>query len=41
MVKYVDSCSNGNRTSGTLCSINITPGSWVSYCTTVRMTIVR
>lgn len=38
---YVDSCSNGNRTSGTLCSINITPGSWVSYCTTVRMTIVR
>ena len=38
---YVDSCPNGNRTSGTLCSINVTPGNWVSYCTTIRMTIVR
>ena len=38
---YVDSCPNGNTSSGTLCSLNVNAGSWVSYCTTVRMTIVR
>lgn len=38
---YVDSCPNGSTNSGEVCSINITPETWVSYCTTVRVTIVR
>ena len=38
---YVDSCPNGNTSSGTLCSLNVSAGSWVSYCTTIKMTIVR
>lgn len=38
---YVDSCPNGNTSSGTLCSLNVSAGNWVSYCTTIKMTIVR
>lgn len=38
---YVDSCPNGATTSGMVCSLNVTEGKWVSYCTTIKMTIVR
>lgn len=38
---FVKSCPNGATTSGMVCSMNVTEGSWVSYCTTVRMTIVE
>lgn len=38
---FVKSCPNGATTSGMVCSMNVTEGSWVSYCTTIRMTIVE
>lgn len=38
---FVKNCPNGATTSGMVCSMNVTEGSWVSYCTTVRMTIVE
>ena len=38
---YVDSCPNGATTSGMVCSMNVTEGSFVSYCTTIKMTIVK
>lgn len=38
---YVDSCPNGATTSGMVCSINVTEGNWVSYCTTIKITIVK
>lgn len=40
-VNYVDSCPNGNTSSGTLCSKSISDGQWVSYCTTISMTVVK
>lgn len=40
-VNYVDSCPNGNKTSGTLCSKNVNDGSWVSYCTPISITVVK
>lgn len=40
-VNYVESCSNGNKTSGTLCSKNVGDGEWVSYCTPISITVVR
>lgn len=40
-VNYVDSCPNGNTSSGTLCSKSVGDGEWVSYCTTITMTVVK
>ncbi len=38
---YVDHCTNGASTSGMVCGMNISDGSWVTYCKTITVTIVK
>ena len=41
IAEYVDSCPNGATTSGMICNAPTYNGQWVSYCTTIKLTIVR
>lgn len=38
---YVDSCSNGATTSGMVCNSSSYDEKWISYCTTIKLTIVK
>ena len=38
---YVSSCPNGNTSNGAVCSYSHTPGSMVSSCDTIKITIVN
>lgn len=38
---WVNSCPNGSSTSGSVCNSSSYDEKWVSYCTTVNLTIVR
>ena len=38
---YVTSCPNGNASNGAVCSYSHTPGSMVSSCDTIKITIVN
>lgn len=41
IVNYVDSCDNGATTSGMVCNSNSYDAKWISYCTTITLTIVK
>lgn len=38
---YVDKCENGASTSGMVCNSSTYDEKWISYCTTITLTIVR
>lgn len=38
---YVDKCENGASTSGMVCNSSSYDEKWISYCTTITLTIVR
>lgn len=40
-VTYVDNCSNGASTSGMVCNSSSYDSKWISYCTTINLTIVK
>lgn len=40
-VNYVSSCSNGATTSGMVCNSSSYDEKWISYCTAIKLTIVK
>lgn len=38
---YVDSCPNGATTSGMVCNSSTYDAQWISYCTSISLTIVK
>ena len=41
VVEYVDSCPNGATTRGMICNSADYDEKWISYCTTIKLTIIK
>jgi beta-lactam-binding protein with PASTA domain len=41
VANYVDQCPNGDSNSGAVCNSPTYDEKWISYCTTINLTIVR